>query len=52
MSVVLTVAPTGPIATKADNEYLPTSPQEMGAIHRREYDILRMAIQEQGIKFD
>ena len=33
-------------------EPVPTSPQEMGAIHRREYDILRMAIQEQGIKFD
>ena len=29
MSVVLTVAPTGPIATKADNEYLPTSPEEI-----------------------
>jgi 3-keto-5-aminohexanoate cleavage enzyme len=29
MGVVLTVAPTGPIATKADNEYLPTSPQEI-----------------------
>jgi uncharacterized protein YceH (UPF0502 family) len=29
MSVVLTVAPTGPIATKADNPYLPTSPEEI-----------------------
>ena len=29
MSVVLTVAPTGPIATKAENEYLPTSPEEI-----------------------
>jgi len=29
MPVVLTVAPTGPIATKADNPHLPTSPQEI-----------------------
>lgn len=29
MSVVITVAPTGPIATKADNQYLPTSPEEI-----------------------
>ena len=31
MSVVLTVAPTGPIATKADNKDLPTSPEEIAA---------------------
>ena len=29
MSVVITVAPTGPIATKADNPDLPTSPEEI-----------------------
>lgn len=29
MSVVLTVAPTGPIAFKSDNEYLPTQPDEI-----------------------
>jgi uncharacterized protein (DUF849 family) len=29
MGVVITVAPTGPIATKADNEYLPTTPEEI-----------------------
>lgn len=29
MSVVITVAPTGPIATKADNSQLPTSPEEI-----------------------
>ena len=29
MSVVLTVAPTGPIAFKTDNEYLPTQPHEI-----------------------
>jgi len=34
MSVVLTVAPTGPIAFKSDNEYLPTSPEEIAnAVH-------------------
>ncbi len=31
MSAVLTVAPTGPIATKADNHALPTSPEEIAA---------------------
>jgi len=31
MSVVLTVAPTGPIAIKADNPHLPTSPEEIAA---------------------
>ncbi|MBU6243957.1 MAG: 3-keto-5-aminohexanoate cleavage protein [Actinomycetales bacterium] len=29
MSVVLTVAPTGPIAMKSDNQYLPTQPDEI-----------------------
>jgi len=29
MGVILTVAPTGPIATKADNQYLPTTPEEI-----------------------
>lgn len=29
MSVVITVAPTGPIATKSDNPALPTSPEEI-----------------------
>ncbi len=29
MKAVLTVAPTGPIATKADNPALPTSPEEI-----------------------
>ncbi len=29
MSVVITVAPTGPIATKADNPSLPTTPEEI-----------------------
>lgn len=34
MSVVITIAPTGPIATKADNQYLPTSPEEIAtAVH-------------------
>ena len=34
MSVVLTVAPTGPIATKADNPALPTQPHEIAeAVH-------------------
>jgi 3-keto-5-aminohexanoate cleavage enzyme len=34
MSVVLTVAPTGPIAGKADNPTLPTQPQEIAeAVH-------------------
>lgn len=31
MSIVITVAPTGPIATKADNPNLPTSPEEIAA---------------------
>lgn len=29
MSVVITVAPTGPIASKMDNPYLPTQPEEI-----------------------
>ncbi|GAA3799761.1 3-keto-5-aminohexanoate cleavage protein [Amycolatopsis tucumanensis] len=29
MSVVITVAPTGPIATKSDNPHLPTQPEEI-----------------------
>src|ERR1700688_1210409 len=29
MSVVITVAPTGPIASKADNPELPTQPEEI-----------------------
>jgi 3-keto-5-aminohexanoate cleavage enzyme len=29
MSVVITVAPTGPIASKTDNPYLPTQPEEI-----------------------
>jgi 3-keto-5-aminohexanoate cleavage enzyme len=34
MSLVLTVAPTGPIATKADNPALPTQPREIAeAVH-------------------
>jgi 3-keto-5-aminohexanoate cleavage enzyme len=31
MGVVITIAPTGPIATKADNPHLPTSPDEIAA---------------------
>lgn len=31
MSVIVTVATTGPIATKADNPHLPTSPEEIAA---------------------
>jgi 3-keto-5-aminohexanoate cleavage enzyme len=35
MSVVLTVAPTGPIATRADNPALPTQPHEIAeAVHQ------------------
>src|SRR5687767_6711787 len=29
MSIVITVAPTGPIATKSDSPHLPTSPEEI-----------------------
>lgn len=31
MSTVITVAPTGPIATKVDNHHLPTSPEEIAS---------------------
>src|SRR6202162_2136264 len=35
MSVVITVAPTGPIASKADNPALPTQPREIAeAVHQ------------------
>ena len=35
MSVVITVAPTGPIASKADNPALPTQPEEIAeAVHQ------------------
>lgn len=35
MSVVLTVAPTGPVATRADNPSLPTQPREIAdAVHQ------------------
>jgi uncharacterized protein (DUF849 family) len=37
MSVVITVAPTGPIATKADNAFLPTSPEEIAAAVHEAY---------------
>ena len=37
MSVVLTVAPTGPIAFKSDNQYLPTSPEEIAAAVHEAY---------------
>ncbi|HZE65976.1 MAG TPA: 3-keto-5-aminohexanoate cleavage protein [Sporichthyaceae bacterium] len=39
MSAVITVASTGPIASKADNPTLPTQPEEIaGAVHRA-YDL-------------
>jgi 3-keto-5-aminohexanoate cleavage enzyme len=31
MSITITIASTGPIATKADNHFLPTSPEEISA---------------------
>jgi len=37
MSVVLTVAPTGPIAFKSDNQFLPTSPEEIAAAVHEAY---------------
>lgn len=37
--VVITVAPTGPIATKADNPYLPTSPEEIAAAVAEAYSL-------------
>ena len=37
MSIVITVAATGPIATKADNPALPTSPEEIAAAVQEGY---------------
>ena len=37
MSAVITVAPTGPIATRADNPALPTQPAEIAAAVRQAY---------------
>jgi uncharacterized protein (DUF849 family) len=37
MSVVITVAPTGPIASKADNPALPTQPVEIGEAVQQAY---------------
>ncbi|REO54333.1 3-keto-5-aminohexanoate cleavage protein, partial [Mycobacterium tuberculosis] len=37
MSIVITVAPTGPIATKADNPALPTSPEEIATAVEQAY---------------
>ena len=35
MSVIITVAPTGPIATTADNPALPTTPPQIArAVHQ------------------
>jgi uncharacterized protein (DUF849 family) len=39
MSAVITVASTGPIATKADNPSLPTQPEEIAAAVHRAYDL-------------
>lgn len=38
MPVVITVAPTGPIATKSDNPALPTSPEEIAEAVAEAYD--------------
>jgi len=38
MSAILTIAPTGPIATKADNPHLPTQPLEIADAVARAYD--------------
>lgn len=38
MSVVITVAPTGPIASKEDNPHLPTQPAEIADAVARAYD--------------
>jgi len=38
VSVVVTVAPTGPIATKGDNPALPTSPEEIAAAVAAAYE--------------
>jgi uncharacterized protein (DUF849 family) len=37
MSVVITVAPTGPVASKADNPALPTQPEEIAAAVHEAY---------------
>jgi 3-keto-5-aminohexanoate cleavage enzyme len=37
VSVIITVAPTGPIATKSDNPNLPTSPEEIAAAVEEAY---------------
>ncbi|GAB5894326.1 3-keto-5-aminohexanoate cleavage protein [Mycolicibacterium mageritense] len=37
MSVVITVAPTGPVASKADNPHLPTQPDEIAAAVAQAY---------------
>jgi uncharacterized protein (DUF849 family) len=39
MSAVITVATTGPIASKADNPALPTQPEEIAAAVHRAYDL-------------
>jgi uncharacterized protein (DUF849 family) len=39
MSAVITIASTGPIATKADNPTLPTQPEEIAAAVHRAYDL-------------
>ena len=39
MSVVITVAPTGPIATKADNAHLPTTPSEIADAVNEAYQL-------------
>src|ERR1700742_3271882 len=39
MPAEITVAPTGPIATKADNPTLPTQPEEIAAAVHRAYDL-------------
>lgn len=39
MSVVITVAPTGPIASKSDNPDLPTQPEEIAAAVERAYHL-------------
>ncbi len=38
MPTIITVAPTGPIATKADNPALPTQPEEIAAEVERAYE--------------
>lgn len=38
MSVILTIAPTGPVATKADNPALPTQPEEIADAVAQAYE--------------